>query len=97
MKTPSRISFEQFCWERTAWIKENCVTDGEFQRCAKCRSHIEVVGASISLHDARFVNCAGGGKVCIVVIPFCPKCETRPDDHGCFHEQMVLITKGIWN
>jgi hypothetical protein len=87
MKTPVRVSGEQFTTERVAWIAENCVTDGELQRCRKCKTPVEIVAAFISIHDARFEDtCAGAGIVVRLAIPYCPKCEPRPAQSGCFHE-----------
>lgn len=86
MKTPVRVSLDEFAAERKKWIEENCVTDGDLQRCKKCNAAMEIVPAFISMHDARFEQCTGGGVALRLAIPFCPKCETKPEDHGCFHE-----------
>jgi len=72
---------------RKSWIAKHCITDGEYQRCKICQSFIEIIGAYMSLHDTRFPGCAGSGRVMRLVIPFCPKCETRPSEYGCIHEQ----------
>ncbi len=72
---------------RMKWIADHCVSDGDFQLCKTCSSKVEIIGAYMSIHDPRFGDtCAGSGRVVRLVIPFCPHCETRPNEYGCLHE-----------
>ena len=69
--------------QRMQWIADHCVTDGEDQRCHICNTKVEIVGVYFSIHDARFDECGGGGKVMHLAVPFCPRCESRPEDRAC--------------
>ena len=86
MRTPIRVTLDEFAAERMDWIKQKCVTDGALQRCKECGVVIEIVPAFISMHDARFETCAGPGTVMRLAIPYCPKCEDKPENYGCVHE-----------
>jgi hypothetical protein len=79
-----------FLAERREWIAAHCYTDGEYQRCVHCQCHIEIVGAYISIHEAMFEGqCAGSGRCVRLAVPYCPTCERRPQEHGCFHEAIL--------
>jgi hypothetical protein len=99
MQTPRKISLKAFAERRDAWIAEHCVTDGEFQNCRTCGGRVEILGAYMSLHDPRFPGCVGRGKVLRLVVPFCPKCEPRPDESGCIHdgEELAVAAWGSQN
>jgi hypothetical protein len=56
----------------------------------------EIVCADVSIHDSRFERCTGSGIVARVIVPFCPECEDRPADSGCFHEAVRRVW-GQWN
>lgn len=90
MKTPVGSSLSDFAESRMKWIEDHYIAtteNSEPMLCRECGTAIEVIGARMSIHDARFAGmCAGPGAVVVVAIPWCPKCETKPEDHGCFHE-----------
>lgn len=43
----------------------------------------EIMGASVHhpIWDGPFA-CSGGGEVHVETVPYCPKCETKPDSRG---------------
>jgi hypothetical protein len=89
MQTPVRVSLLEFALKRNEWVKAHCLTDGDRQLCVNCKTPIEIISAYISIHDARFGNhCAGPGAVIRLVVPFCPKCEAKPQERGCLHEDL---------
>ncbi|HET8581446.1 MAG TPA: hypothetical protein VFL98_03190 [Candidatus Paceibacterota bacterium] len=66
--------------------------DADYERekdaysCRRCGAQVLSGTAYVSLHDARFPGCAGGGDVKTIDIPGCPACE--PDGHTmhtCVH------------
>jgi hypothetical protein len=93
MQTPRRLSLKEFADLRTAWIAEHCYTDGEYQKCKSCHGLMEIAAAYMSIHDPRFPGCVGSGKVMCLAIPFCPKCEQRPQQTGCIHA-IEMFTDG---
>jgi hypothetical protein len=96
LKTPQRVTLEEFSKMRMDWIATNCrlvfdpFAPGDqngFQVCRKCGGNVGIVGAYVALHDLRFgLACAGSGKVLRMAIPYCPRCEERPAEQGCIHE-----------
>jgi hypothetical protein len=78
------MPMEEFFDARLKFV-QSCATQGEYVLCPKCSQPLEFVSAWLSIHDARFPECAGWGKVCRAVIPYCPRCEEKPDDRGCLH------------
>jgi hypothetical protein len=89
MQTPHKLSIKEFANQRQQWIKDHCVTDGEYQRCRTCNTKVEIVGVYFSIHDARLDICAGAGKVMRLAVPFCPRCESQPEDHSCLHHSCL--------
>jgi hypothetical protein len=69
------------------WIREHCRTSGNSQLCKTCATPVELVFVFFSIHDARFTDmCAGAGAVMRLAVPFCPKCEARPEEFSCLHD-----------
>jgi hypothetical protein len=96
MQTPSKISLAEFAQARMAWIRENALTLGNRQLCRTCNTSIELSKAYISLHESTFDDmCAGSGKVAILAIPFCPKCEPHPEERGCVHGSFTAFAVGV--
>jgi hypothetical protein len=95
MQTPRRISLTEFGAERQRWIDSYCVTDGEFQRCRLCTGLVEILGVYFSIHNADFDECTGAGKVVRLAVPFCPRCEPRPDECSCLHVHPLFDVEGL--
>jgi|GEM_PF-6006584 len=79
------VSWQQF----KSSLHEHCrlryKREGEIYRCRHCGAQVRAVLAYISIHTTLFTNCAGGGVVERVEMPYCPNCETRPESLGCVH------------
>jgi hypothetical protein len=60
---------------------------------------VELVGVFFSIHDARFSQCAGAGKVLRLAVPYCPKCESRPEETSCIHDYAIIKAPqtAMWN
>jgi len=55
-------------------------TDGGY-RCVQCDSGIMSARVAHSIWDDPF-RCSGSGRCHYENVPYCPKCETKPDFHG---------------
>ena len=58
--------------------------------CNTCSAIIQRTTLYASQHDSHFPDCAGGGEVTNLVLPYCPTCE--PDvptetQRTCIHEE----------
>lgn len=91
MKTPRKMSYQDFGSARMKWIAAHCVTEGNSQLCKACGGRIRLAPTTVSIHDARFEACAGSGSVARIVVPYCPQCEPTPEGSGCFHEMPFPI------
>jgi hypothetical protein len=52
-------------------------------KCMDCGSDILVASVAHSIHDGPF-PLSGSGKCEYEQVPYCPKCEKKPDFHGSF-------------
>lgn len=84
MNTPVRISADEFVREYVKAHAGQIVKDRNI-RCRECETVIERVPVTLSIHHEEIFSCTGPGTVLTIVIPFCPKCEQRPDGSGCLH------------
>src|SRR6516225_3071000 len=96
MQTPRKISIGDFLVMRSKWLEEHCVSDDVVDgrsvplRCKTCGEPPKTVCAYVSVHDPQFGDeCVGSGKVLRPRIPYCPRCEVRPEESGCFHDLEV--------
>ena len=63
-------------------VKKLCIVDKKgFCKCRKCKSDILVVTVSRPVWDFPEA-CAGSGEVRHEEVPYCPKCEKKPDSRG---------------
>ena len=67
------------------WIAAHCEDRDGLQVCKKTGRPTEIIPAYLSIHDERFTDCVGWGRVLRLAVPFCPDCEPRPADSGCLH------------
>src|SRR5262245_55035828 len=99
MKTPSLVTFNELCELVVSWMVSHAdieetnvdlldgrglLVRGRF-KCTKCQTAILRCSVYYSLHASDFPGCAGPGHVIVVPIPYCPQCETRPEENGCIH------------
>ncbi len=88
MKTPTKITLEEFLRRSQAYLLDDCMPERYI--CTKCSRQIETVTASVSIHDSPFPHqCVGTGNVVKMPIPYCPNCEACPALSGCLHPQPV--------
>jgi hypothetical protein len=91
MRAPKRITQWQFGRIVFEWLKahtrEIVQGDNDYRyECLNCGSRIMSHTVFFSIHDAAFHDlCAGPGDVVRLGIPYCPKCEPKPDESGCIH------------
>lgn len=89
MRTPERISADQFVRDFVKFSGEQVFEDGSI-RCRTCKTPGEVAGVYLTIHTAEFATCAGPGSVLRVLIPYCPKCEPAPNATGCVHVSGIM-------
>ncbi len=110
MQPPRKVSREEF--ERliqthvAANYHESRWGERQIFYCRACGSRIKAELCYVSEHTTAFDNCAEGGRVEHVQIPYCPNCEgkPKPDPDGelrsCVHvgyapSPQVLESMGI--
>ena len=59
--------------------------DNQKPYCFDCNSKIELVEQKCSVHY-RDMPLTGGGEVRTKIIPYCPKCESKPSESGFITE-----------
>lgn len=91
MQTPRKLSIKEFGDQREQWIADHCVADGVYRRCRNCNTKVENIGVYFSIHYARLDICAGAGRILRLAVPFCPRCESRPEDCSCLHELPIPL------
>lgn len=64
---------------------ECCVLQGRTYYCRNCGSPIRYTMGEFEIHDEKFPNHSGPGKVERLMLPYCLHCEGFPDAHGCIH------------
>jgi hypothetical protein len=84
MKTPTKMSANEFLRQLFQWRRDKTSLDF-VEVCSTCRYAIRWQDVYLSLHSPEFSGCSGPGTVIKVAIPYCPKCETVPEETGCLH------------
>ncbi|MDZ4341195.1 MAG: hypothetical protein U1E51_02010 [Candidatus Binatia bacterium] len=87
MTTPSKITLEQAKEEMRQYIQEQTYRDTDNRmRHHGCGEALQLVATYLSIHNSAWSpECTGAGRVQAVPIPDCPKCEPKPEAHGCIH------------
>jgi hypothetical protein len=85
MNAPKQVDLLTFNLMVTSYYNNRVEQRGEGHFCKVCGEEIKYVRGYISLHDIRFNSCAGWGEVANVNLPYCPKCESVPEQSGCVH------------
>ncbi len=88
MKTPHFISYKEWRSRVTKFFSRNAflVSEEDKYYCAHCNSLLRGLHTYISEHDSMWSTCAGSGQVRRILVPYCPNCESEPEEHGCLHD-----------
>ncbi len=88
MNTPQKISFKEWSNQVDMFLSLRAFLVSEEDRyyCAHCITQLKGINAYISEHDSMWSDCAGGGEVQSILIPYCPNCESKPEEYGCLHD-----------
>jgi hypothetical protein len=87
MRTPVKVTMEEFVAERREWLKNYTVaspTTGGLL-CVTCGGAIRGQAVVLDIHDRRLPGCQGDGETIQTGIPYCPNCEELPAKRGCVH------------
>jgi hypothetical protein len=87
MKTPVKVTLEEYHQARCEWLKENTHTVEELPglRCLACGGRVRVEPVTLELHARGLPGCQGDGETMLTGIPYCPGCEELPAKTGCVH------------
>jgi hypothetical protein len=90
MKTPEQVSMAEVV-DAVRQFREKCVLKDDDLHCGTCGTAIAEKMAYLSIHSSDVFHelCTGVGRVLRVMIPYCPKCESEPEERGCIHEPML--------
>lgn len=93
MNALNRLTLSEFDKALTRHIETHYVIRDHEYHCRECGSQIEYATGDIAVHDRRFPDCAGPGRVLNVPLPYCPKCEGSPTEvRGCVHVSTFAAT-----
>jgi len=66
------------------FLSLHCVQCDRVLICSECDAPITYVRALLLIHDAD--QCVtSGDQVWHFPVPYCPRCESKPDANGCVH------------
>ncbi len=86
MKTPSRITPEEYVHAIVSWVAANATMTDAGLMCNRCGEQVTVVPIAFSIHLIEFGDaCSGPGEVQHHLVPFCERCEALPEPNGCLH------------
>ena len=89
MQTPAKLkidSLEELAGQVQHHFQERFIRLGEGFVCKECDVQILFVKAHIDVHvRAADQSCKGPGMTGAAQIPYCPRCEERPNEIGCIH------------
>ena len=90
MQTPHRVTLAEFREAIRQFLSLRCVQCDRMLRCSDCQAPIEYYRALLFIHDEAF----SGSCVALqdqqwhFAVPYCPRCELKPDARGCVHLPM---------
>jgi hypothetical protein len=86
VRTPHRITAAEFSDSLKRFLDTCCVLCGESLCCTTCGTPILHVRAALSIHNSAAGDCGGQDeRVWTTVVPYCPRCEEKPERRGCLH------------
>jgi hypothetical protein len=90
MKTPERLTMAGLIVELTRQVGNYGLAD---LRCPTCDDTISFASTTLSIHSAEFPTCAGQGRVWPFSVPYCARCEPKPEPFGCIHLRSVSLAR----
>jgi hypothetical protein len=95
MQTPHRMTLAEFREAMKQFLSVCCLQRDRTLVCPECESRIAYRRTSVSIHDSSF------GDRCVssnwwtwsLCLPYCPRCEERPDAHGCLHLPITQFSR----
>ena len=86
MKTPNKITGEQFITEKEKFGSEDTkYSEHGVQLCKKCGSFIHTSLVYIGIHSKGNPCEINLGEVLAEELEYCPECEEVPEGKGCVH------------
>jgi len=86
MKTPQKITGEEFIEEKIRWEKEDTKRLSLGMRvCRKCNTTIKTLLIYIGIHSINSPCDMNSGEVLAEELEYCPQCEEIPEQEGCVH------------
>ncbi len=96
MKTPSKITPIELVQMVVGFLDAHTHTVPDGYQCKICGTLLEAQDVRFSLHAEEFGDHrAGGGRVQILAVPFCPNCEPEPALSGCLHVPLSEATPSV--
>lgn len=95
MQTPHRMTLAEFRESIRQFLNLHCVQCDRKLVCSECDAPIEYFATLLSIHDMEFTD------ACVTLddqtwhfaVPYCPRCEVRPNAQGCVHLPHTLFPK----
>jgi hypothetical protein len=95
MKTPRRMTLAEFREAIRQFLSLHRISCDRRLACSECDSPIEYLGTLLSIHDIEFTD------ACVTLddqtshfsVPYCPRCEIKPNEQGCVHLPHTLVPK----
>jgi hypothetical protein len=86
MRTPHCISASEYADALKHFLDDFCLPNGNALHCRKCGASIRHIRATLTIHNSTCGGCDTlGPSSWNTVVPYCPKCEAKPDRRGCLH------------
>jgi hypothetical protein len=87
MRTPSGSTWAQFSQSLHEFLDHQCFLLAKRLCCSKCGSSIVHSRVALSIHDSAFhsASTAFDKGAWIMTLPYCPRCEEKPEQRGCVH------------
>jgi hypothetical protein len=87
MRTPQRMTLAEFREAIRQFLNVRCLQCDKTLVCTRCEAPIAYLQALLSIHDDAFADACVSlqDEEWHFAVPYCPRCELKPDAHGCVH------------
>jgi len=94
VRTPYRIPASEFSDSLKHFLDACCVLHGNTLCCTTCGTPILHVRTALSIHSWAHGGCKEQKqRVWNIAIPYCPRCEDKPQERGCLYLSMMAFPK----